>query len=404
MELLIKNVRLVDYSKDCYKDIYIKDGKIEKIENNIEKECKTIDGKHHVILPSFIDSHAHFRYPGLTYKEDIESGSLAALGGGYTGVNLMANAKPPISNMEEVNEVLNESERIGLIDIHQTASITYHFNGEDISKIDELDDKVKVISEDGQDVASNIVMLKAMMKAKKNRKLVMAHCEDREIAKIDSRLSENLMTIRNIELAKEAKVKFHVSHVSTKEAMDYIICSKKKGYNISCEVTPHHLSLTDETKYDVNPPLRKKEDIFYLINAIKGGYVDMIGTDHAPHSSEDKENGANGISGIETAFSVCYTTLVRNNHISLNKLSCLMSKNPANLLGFNKGEIREGLDGDLVLVDLESKYKVDSNKFYSKGKNTPFNNMEFYGEILATIKAGKISYVNYNRRDCLDYR
>ncbi|MDP4179338.1 MAG: dihydroorotase [Bacillota bacterium] len=373
-------------------DLYIRNGIIEEMGRNLNKQCDVIDGRGYLLLPAFIDTHAHFRDPGLTYKEDSVTGSRAAVKGGFTAVNLMANTKPVCSTMETVNYVMKKAEETGLVDVHQAVSITKDFNGKDIDHLDVLNDDVKLISEDGRDVASSEVMLDAMLKAKEKGLIVMSHVEDEKLVKIDTRLSENVMTIRNIELAKYAKCKFHLAHVSTKEAMKMVIDSKKEGYSITCEVTPHHIALTSDIQYRVNPSLREKEDVDFIINAIKNGYVDTIGTDHAPHSVEDKQNGAPGLSGIETAFSVCYTALVKAGHISLNKLSEIMSKNAAKLLGFNKGEIKIGMDGDLVLIDISQKYKISSDNFVSKGKNTPFEGFEVWGKVIKTIKKGKVVY------------
>jgi dihydroorotase len=175
--------------------------------------------------------------------------------------------------------------------------------------------------------------------------------------------------------------------------MEYVIDGKLKGANVTCEVTPHHIVLTrDKNDYRVNPPIREKRDVEFLHKAIKNGFVDCIGTDHAPHTAEEKLKGSPGMVGLETSFPICYTTLVKGEIISLNKLSEIMSKNPANILGMNKGTISIGREGDLVLLDLDKKFKVNSSKFYSKGHNTPFEGMEFYGEVQMTIKGGKIVY------------
>lgn len=396
MELLIKNARIVDSSQDFVGDVYIKDGLISEIGANLNKTCEVIKGEGHILLPSFIDTHTHFRDPGLTYKEDISSGSHAAVKGGYTAVNLMANTKPVCSTMDTVNYVLNKAKEVGLVDVHQAVSITRDFDGKDITHLDEVESPVKLITEDGKDVINSKVMLDAMLKAKEKDLIVMCHVEHEELVKIDTRLSENIMTSRNIELAKYAGCKFHLAHVSTKEAIKFFIDAKKEGYDFTCEVTPHHIALTSETPYRVNPSIREKDDVEALINAIKEGYIDSIGTDHAPHSVEDKKNGAPGISCIETSFAVCYTKLVKEGHISLNKLSEIMSKNPAKILGFNKGEIKIGYDGDLVLVDINNKYKISAENFVSKGKNTPFDCMEVFGDILYTIKGGKVVYKNEN--------
>lgn len=392
MELLIKGARIIDWRQDIISDVYIKNGTIQEIGNNIQVDCKIIKAKGLALLPSFIDMHCHFREPGFEYKEDLLSGNLAAARGGYTAVNLMANTNPVCSNMEVVNYVLNRAKEIGLIDIHQSVSITNGFDGHSIYHLDNIDESVKIISDDGNGVENNRVMLKAMLKAVEKNLIIMSHAEDRELSLYDTALSENISTIRDIELANYTKARLHMAHVSTKEALQYIIDGKRKGINITCEVAPHHIALDNSTEYKVNPPLRNKEDVNFLIKGIKQGWVDIIATDHAPHSALDKEKGSPGISGLETAFSVCFTKLVKEKHISLNKLSELMSKNPAKIMGLNKGQIKKGYDGDLVIVDLEKMYHIDISKFASKGKNTPFDKSKVWGSIEATIKAGEIIY------------
>jgi dihydroorotase, multifunctional complex type len=391
MELLIKGARIVDWSQDFIGDIYINKGIICEIGKDLSKECKCIDAKGLTLMPSFIDLHVHFRDPGLTHKEDIESGSHAAVKGGYTMVNLMANTNPVCSSMDTVNYVLNRTKEVGLIDVHQVVSITNNFDGNDISHLNKLDSTVRMISEDGKDVMDSKVMIQAMIKAKKSGRVVMCHCEEHSLTDIDTRLSENTMTWRNIALAEFTGCAAHMAHVSTKESMEYVINAKNKGINVTCEVAPHHIALIDND-YRVNPPIRAKEDVDFIIEAIKDGWVDTISTDHAPHTEEDKKKGAPGISGIETAFGVCYTKLVKEKHISLNKLSEIMSKNPAYIMGVKKGQIKIGYDGDLVLIDICKEYEILSENFKSKGKNTPFNGMKVYGEVVKTIKGGNVVF------------
>ena len=199
------------------------------------------------------------------------------------------------------------------------------------------------------------------------------------------------MTYRDIYLSKLTGAKLHLAHVSTKESIEEIRRAKKEGLKISCEVTPHHIALYDND-YRVNPPIRKKEDVDAIIQGIKDGTVDAIATDHAPHSKEDKEKGAPGISGLETAFSICHTSLVRSGEISLNRLSQLMSRVPGDLMGANKGKIKRGYDGDIVLIDLDKEITIDGENFVSKGKNTPFYGQRYYGQIVATIRKGEIKY------------
>ncbi|EIF5084076.1 dihydroorotase [Clostridium perfringens] len=395
MNLLIKNVNLIDESNNFFGDIYIEKGVIKELGTELNKECETLDGKGLVLMPAFIDTHAHFRDPGFEYKEDIESGSKAAVRGGYTTVTLMPNTKPVCSSKEILDYVVNKGKEVGLVDLYQTVSITKNLSGEEINHLREFEGNpnVKAITDDGKGVSDSKIMMEAMKIAKENNWIVMSHAESPEFSKVDMRLAENMMTWRDITLAKFVDCRLHMSHVSTKEAMKYIIEGKNDGVKVTCEITPHHLALNNKiSNYRVNPPIREEEDVNFLIKAIKMNYVDCIGTDHAPHSKEDKEKGAPGMIGIEQAFSICYTNLVKENHISLNKLSQLMSGNAAKLLNINKGKLQPGFLGDLVLIDLNKKRIFKEEDIVSRSKNTPFNGMEFYGDVVVTIKNGKIVY------------
>lgn len=395
MNLLIKNANIIDLSHNFYGDLYIEDGLIKEIGKDLEKNCEIIDAKGLTLMPSFIDTHVHFRDPGFTHKEDIETGSKAAVRGGYTTVVLMPNTKPTCSSLETFNYVIERTKEIGLVDAYPVVTITKDLNGEDLSHLESFigNKNVKAISDDGRGVNNSKVMLDAMNIAKKNKWIVMSHAESEEFSKIDMRLAENMMTSRDVELAKYTGCRLHMAHVSTIEAMKYIIEGKKSGANITCEVTPHHIGL-DNTKsnYRVNPPIRDKEDVRFLIDAIKLGYVDCIGTDHAPHTDEEKDKGSPGMTGIELAFQICYTVLVKNNGLSLNDLSRIMSYNPGKILGLNTGKLEIGFNGDLVLVDLNKKIKIDREKLVSKSKNTPFHGEDVYGNVVLTIKCGKIVY------------
>ncbi|AMN35669.1 dihydroorotase [Clostridium perfringens] len=395
MNLLIKNVNLIDESNNFFGDIYIEKGVIKELGTELNKECEILDGKGLVLMPAFIDTHAHFRDPGFEYKEDIESGSKAAVRGGYTTVTLMPNTKPVCSSKEILDYVVNKGKEIGLVDLYQTVSITKNLSGEEINHLREFEGNpnVKAITDDGKGVSDSKIMMEAMKIAKENNWIVMSHAESPEFSKVDMRLAENMMTWRDITLAKFVDCRLHMSHVSTKEAMKYIIEGKNDGVKVTCEITPHHLALNNKiSNYRVNPPIREEEDVNFLIKAIKMNYVDCIGTDHAPHSKEDKEKGAPGMIGIEQAFSICYTKLVKENHISLNKLSQLMSGNAAKLLNINKGKLQPGFLGDLVLIDLNKKRIFKEEDIVSRSKNSPFNGMEFYGDVVVTIKNGKIVY------------
>ena len=395
MNLIIKNVNLIDESNNFFGDIYIEKGVIKELGTELNKECETLDGKGLVLMPAFIDTHAHFRDPGFEYKEDIESGSKAAVRGGYTTVTLMPNTKPVCSSKEVLDYVVNKGKEVGLVDLYQTVSITKNLSGEEINHLREFEGNpnVKAITDDGKGVSDSKIMMEAMKIAKENNWIVMSHAESPEFSRVDMRLAENMMTWRDITLAKFVDCRLHMSHVSTKEAMKYIIEGKNDGVKVTCEITPHHLALNNKiSNYRVNPPIREEDDVNFLIKAIKMNYVDCIGTDHAPHSKEDKEKGAPGMIGIEQAFSICYTKLVKENHISLNKLSQLMSGNAAKLLNINKGKLQPGFLGDLVLIDLNKKRIFKEEDIVSRSKNTPFNGMEFYGDVVVTINNGKIVY------------
>ena len=394
MKLLIKGAHLIDGHHAFNKDIYMENGKIEEIGEDLDHDCQWIDAKGLVLLPAFVDIHAHFRDPGHLDKEDLMTGGMAALKGGYTFVNLMGNTDPVCSRMDTINYVREKARELDLVEVHQCASITENFDGKTLDHLDGLDEDVGMITDDGKGVISPLIMYRAMEKAKEQKRIVMAHAEEMDLTDIDYRLSENLETVRDIYLAKHTGARLHLTHVSTREAIDEIRRAKADGAdNITCDVTPHHISLWDD-EYRVNPPIRGKEDVEALIEGIKDGTVDAIGTDHAPHTPEDKEKGSPGISGIETSFQICHTHLVKAGHIQMGQLVGLMSENPARILGLNKGRLKNGYDGDVVLVDLDKESQVNPDRFVSKGKNTPFSGMKVQGEILMTIRGGSIKYMS----------
>ncbi|MGL4572343.1 MAG: dihydroorotase [Clostridium sp.] len=396
MNILIKNANVIDSSQNFIGDVYIENGKIEELGTNINKEgVEVVDAKGLTLMPAFVDTHAHFRDPGLTYKEDLETGSKAALRGGYTGVCLMGNTNPVCSTKEVLDYVKNKEKELNLVDIHQCVTITKNFDGKTLSHLESFkdDERIKAISDDGVGVSDSRVMMEAMKIAKENDWVLMSHAESSEFSDIDMRLAENMMTWRDITLAKVTGAKLHMAHVSTKEAIKYIIDGRCQGVRVTCEVTPHHIALTrDVNDYRVNPPIREKDDVEFLLKAIRHGDVECIGTDHAPHTKEDKDKGSPGMVGLETSFPICYTTLVKDGVITINRLSEMMSRNPSKILKMNKGNISVGLDGDLVLVDLNKEITINSEEFSSKGKNTPFEGMKYYGEVVMTIKSGKVLY------------
>jgi len=388
--LLIQDVRLAD--GEAGDDILIEDGVIRAVGKGLLSRGASIEAGGLTCLPAFCDLHAHFRDPGQTQKEDLASGSRAAVRGGYTAVNLMANTTPVVSTHAQVKDILTRARRVGLVDVHQCVSITRDMDGATVDHLEELGNHVRIISEDGRDVMDARVMLQAMTAAAHLGLTVLCHCEDRNLAPVDARLAEDLMTHRNIELARVAGCRLHIAHVSTEGSVRAVIDAKKAGLPVTCEVTPHHLALTDDVRFRVNPPLRPRRDVLALIDAVVEGWVDAIATDHAPHTAADKAAGAPGMVGLETAFGVCYTTLVQSGHISLGRLAELMSTTPARLLGMRKGRIEPGYDGDLVLADLATPWTVDANAFAGKSHNTPFDGMWLYGRVMLTIKAGRVVY------------
>ena len=389
--ILIKNVRVVDKNQDGVKDVLILNDRIEKVDTLIEFDAdRVIDATGLILMPGFVDTHVHFREPGFEYKEDIETGSWSAINGGYTYVNLMANTKPICDNIETLEYVRKRARELDIVGINQCISITKGLMGQEFVDFDSLDDNTFVLSDDGKDLLSNHMMYQACKLAAEKNKLIMVHAEDSEISPYDYRAAEDLITLRDTYLSGVTGCHIHMSHVSTEGSIEAIKNAKVKGYNVTCEVTPHHISLYDNS-YRVNPPIRTEADVNAIIDAIKEGVVDCVATDHAPHSQEDKQKGAPGLVGLETAFSVCNTYLVKKGHINYSKLSEIMSFNACNILRLKeRGLIKAGYYADLALVDVDKEYVVDSSKFKSKSNNTPFDAKKLVGEIIMTIRNGKV--------------
>ena len=374
-----------------------------------------VDLSKYAVLPGFADVHVHLREPGFSYKETIASGTRACARGGYTQVCSMPNLNPVPDSMEHLKLQLDIIEKDAVISVYPYASITIGQKGEELSDIDTLSKYVLAFSDDGVGVQSEDMMKQAMLLAKKNDKFIVAHCEDNsllnggyihdgEYAKAHGHkgicsASEYKQIERDLVLAEQTGVKYHVCHVSAKESVSAIRKAKAKGVNVTCETGPHYLlfddsMLKEDGAYKMNPPIRAKDDRLALIEGIKDGTVDMIATDHAPHSSEEKSRGLksiNGIVGLETAFAVLYTKLVKNGEITLEDLIKLMSENPSNR--FNLGiKIEEKSVANLTVFDLDNEYEIDSNNFKSMGKCTPFNGWKVFGKCLVNFNNGKIVY------------
>ncbi len=364
----------------------------------------------YVFLPGFCDVHVHFREPGFSYKETIATGSNAAAHGGYTAVCTMPNLNPVPDCAENLEQQLKFINEAGIINIYPYAAITVGQKGECLSNMESLSKNAIAFSDDGRGVQNDAIMEAAMKKAKELGKMIVAHCEVNDLLfggyihkgeyaeahghKGICSESEFLQIARDIELVKKTGCAYHVCHISAKESVDIIRKAKSQGVNITCETAPHYLVLDDsylkeEGRFKMNPPLRSAEDKKALIEGIKDGTIDMIATDHAPHSADEKSRGleksAFGIVGLETAFKVMYTHLVKTGIITMQRLIELMCINPRQRFNIPLGE-------DFSVWDLSVKSKVNPDEFLSMGKATPFEGQELYGECLLTVCGGKVVY------------
>ncbi len=362
------------------------------------------------ILPGFCDVHVHFREPGFSYKETIATGSMSAARGGYTAVCTMPNLNPVPDNKEHLKLQLDLIEKDAVIDVYPYGAITLGQLGERLSDMESMAGEVIAFSDDGRGVQSDEMMKTAMIKAKSLNKMVVAHCEvnellkggyihDGEYAKAHNHRgicseSEYAQIERDIALVEETGCKYHVCHISTKESVDIIRKAKQRGVDITCETGPHYLVLDDsdlkeDGKFKMNPPLRSADDKKALIEGLIDGTIDMIATDHAPHSAEEKSRGleksAFGIVGLETAFPVVYTRLIKTGIITMEKALELLCYNPRSRFNVKS-------DRDFTVWDLNSKHIVNPDEFLSKGKATPFEGEELYGKCIATVHNGKIVY------------
>lgn len=460
---IIYNARIVDESADKKGAVIIEGKKIKRVIYGTFKSAESvlaaagfakksgaaaIDARGLVLAPAFIDMHAHFRYPGQTQKEDLDSALKAAAAGGFGTLVLMPNTNPVVSSKDEALKVDQEAAERKMSRVFQSVSLTKRFDGATTVHLEGLDKKTTpVISEDGREVASSAVMLDAMKIAAKKKIVVSCHCEDPELAAlaktyrtralelmakykipawgaIDKKvlaavpasalgqivqnikeanslleLAEDAATERNILLAQKAGCHIHLCHVSTVKSVMAARRAKaeeknyKNGFKITFEITPHHLALEGTAVPKifafVNPPLRTANDRAALLAALKDGTADCIATDHAPHTMEDKAAGAPGFTGLETAYAVCNSVLCKQEKIPAQKLMALMSARPARILGLKKGLVAAGYDADLVLLDPDKKWRVDSSRFYSKGKATPLDGKILAGRVVATFVAGR---------------
>lgn len=424
MTILIKNGRVLNPSENLDKvmDLLVEDGRIKEKKEQIETDAdKIIDAKGCYVMPGLIDLHVHFRDPGLTYKEDIETGSRAAANGGFTTVCCMPNTKPVVDNVDTVKYIIEKGKEVGLTNVLPVGAVTMNMEGKEVTDIESLKKAgICAISEDGKSVMNSGVYRKAMKEAARLNVPVMAHCEDINLVeggvinlgnkskelgvKGISNAVEDVIAMRDIMLARETNAKLHLCHCSTKDSVEMVKQAKAEGIDVTAEVCPHHFSMCSDDitendgNFKMNPPLRTREDMETLIKGLSEDIMDVISTDHAPHSKEEKEKDLEhapfGIVGLETSVPLTITNLVKKGYITPLQMAAKMSYNPAQVLGSDKGTLNEKAVADITIIDPDAEYTIDKNTFQSKGKNTPFDGYKVNGKVLYTILGGKIVYEN----------
>ena len=410
MKVLFKDARIYDEGVMKRADMLLSDASLSVFSGDITDSISIFENV--AILPGFCDVHVHFREPGFSYKETMESGSLAAARGGYTAVCTMPNLSPSPDSKENLKVQLDRIAEGASIAVLPFGTITKGEAGIEPSDMEDIADDVIGFSDDGRGVQSEEMMLSAMKRAKALGKPISAHCEDNSLLRggyihngeyamahghrgIPSE-SEYKPIARDIELVREIGADYHVCHISTKESVKIIRQAKAEGVNITCETGPHYLLLDDSRleengRFKMNPPLRASEDREEMVRGLLDGTVDMIATDHAPHSAEEKgrglEKSAMGVVGLETAFPLMYTHFVKTGKITLERLVALMSKNP-------RARFNIDTDPGFTVFDLSDSYEINSEDFLSKGKSTPFEGERVFGRCLITVYNGKAVYTD----------
>ena len=421
-KILIKNGRVVDPANyiDGKKDILIEDGKIKKVADFIveDEDTNVIDADEKVVMPGFIDLHVHLREPGFEYKETIETGSKAAARGGVTSICPMPNTKPVIDSPESVKDLLKRAE-CSPVHILPIGACTIGQEGKELADIEGMKDAgIVALSEDGKSVMDSALFRKSLKEAARLDLPMFAHCEDKALVEGGvmnkgqkaeelglpgiTNSVEDVIVARDIIMSKEAGNRLHLCHCSTADSVVLVEMAKKQGLPVSAEVCPHHFTMSDDEitedngRFKMNPPLRNREDVDALKEGLKTGIMEVISTDHAPHGKEEKDQSMLkapfGIVGLETSFALGYTELVDKGVLTLSQLVEKMSVNPAKVLGIDKGNLAPGKAADIVIADITKEYKIDSSKFVSKGKNTPFDGKKVKGRVITTIVDGKIVY------------
>ena len=416
MKYLLKNGLL--FTKDGFRpvDLSVAEGRIISVAGGLEAAAGAvaIDLHHAAVFPGFVDVHVHLREPGFSYKETIRTGSLAAARGGYAHVCAMPNLNPIPDSLEVLNVQREIIARDAAVHVHPYGAITRGERGEALADMEAMAPYTAGFSDDGRGVQSEAMMREAMGEAKRLGKIIAAHCEDNSLLRggyihdgdyarshghrgICSE-SEWGQIARDLRLAEETGCAYHVCHISAKESVDLIRQAKARGVDVTCETGPHYLVFSDQDlqedgRFKMNPPIRSREDRAALIEGLLDGTIDMIATDHAPHSAEEKgrglEKSAMGVVGLETAFAAVYTHLVKPGILSMERLMALLNGNAAKRFGFGT-PLEEGQPADLTVFDLDKPYVVDPERFQTMGRATPFAGMELYGLCLLTMINGEI--------------
>ncbi|EEJ72885.1 dihydroorotase [Lactobacillus ultunensis] len=422
MKTVIKNGTVYQNGRLIKADVLIEDQRIKAIGTNLSGD-QVIDAQDKLVSPGLVDVHVHYRDPGQTYKEDIKTGSEAAAAGGFTTVGAMPNVTPVPDTPELMRKMVAENKQKGIVHIFQYGPITKEETTDEIPDYAGLKKAgAFAVSNDGHGVQTAQTMYLAMQKAKENNLIVATHAQDDSLFNhgvvnegVSDRLNlppvtelaETTQIARDLLLAQKTGVHYHICHVSTKTSVELVRMAKARGINVTCEVAPHHILLTqddipkDNGYYKMNPPLRSKEDQAALLVGLLDGTVDLIATDHAPHAKNEKQGGmkgaAFGITGSETAFSTLYTKFVKNEKVlTLEQLLSLMSDKPAKVFGLkNAGVLEPGKPADIAIFDLDHESKIKEEDFKSKGVNTPFTGHKVYGATVLTMVDGQIVY----RRD-----
>lgn len=416
MKYLLSNLMISTAAGTYSSDVLVDQGVIVAISPSIPDDVDTVvmDFKNCILFPGFVDVHVHLREPGFSYKETIETGTLSAARGGFTTVCTMPNLNPAPDSLAHLDIQLERIRKGAKVHVHPYGTISKMEMGTELSDMEEMAPYVVAFSDDGRGVQADGIMKAAMLKAKELSKMIVAHCEDERLIlggyihdgayakahghKGISSASEWVQVERDLALVRETGCSYHVCHVSTKESVELIRKAKAEGLDVSCETTPHYLVLTDEDlqedgRFKMNPPIRSKEDQKALLAGLLDGTVDMIATDHAPHSAEEKAKGlANsmmGVVGLETAFPILYTKLVKTGKCTLEQLLTWLHTNPAHR--FQVGSPFEvGQAANLTIFDLDKSYVIDPEKFQSRGRSSPFTGETVFGACQLTMVDGTI--------------